>query len=455
MSHRSAWKRFWLGSLFVVAALAVSTARSDAQVIPTLREVLMPPWNALHVLEPTPLPQLDDPAVRAKLAPEDTPVRNRIWPEYQPRGIRAGDWMFDPSLMVGGFYDSNVFSAPSGAQSDLAGQVGAGLDARTLWKRHGIALNAKVQSTFYRRYSSLNETDAQLKGAAHYDIDRATMLLNGFEAAYLHEGVGTLSSPSGAVEPTPYSLFSEDMTVRHEFGRFTGSAGARLDSYNFGSPHAQDGSVIDQSARDGQVYTAHGRLDYAVSGKTGLFAAVEGNSRRLRGTPTEPLSSTGYRALAGVDIALTHLITAEFAGGYMSQDFEAAQIGTIQGPAYRAMLTWSPSRRLDVHFNAEQVVTEASDTSVTGVLANALELGFDYEFRPNLVLSTGGTFEKDSFKGQNRTDNVYAIDARLKYILNNDINSISLYYRYTQRDSNIPNDSFGKHQVGINAAARF
>jgi hypothetical protein len=230
------------------------------------------------------------------------------------------------------------------------------------------------------------------------------------------------------VEPTPYSLFSGDMTLRKEFGRITASAGIGADSYNFGSTRAQDGSIIDQSARDGQIYIAHGRIDYAFSPKMALFTAVEGNARRLRGTANRSLSSNGYRALAGVNFELTRLIKAEVAGGYMSQRFDADSIGAIAGPAYRARLTWSPSRRLDVHFNAEQVVSEASDTSATGILANALQLGFDYELRPNIVLSSAGTFEQDSFKGQDRADNVYAVDTRLKYLLNN-VNSISLWYR--------------------------
>jgi hypothetical protein len=446
--------RFWPVSALAAAALAASASRSDAQVIPTVEEPLMPPWNAQDVFKPTPWPDLSDPDTREPVAPEDTPVKNRFRPEYQPRGIRAGSWLFNPTLSAGTFYDSNVFSSDANRQSDVAAVLDAGLRAHTLWERHGIDVQALTQSTLYKDHSGLNQTDATLKGTGRFDIDHATMLLTGFKAAYLHEGVGTLSSPLGAVEPTPYSLFSGDVTLRKEFGRVTGSVGIAADSYDFGSTRARDGTIIDQSARDGQVYTAHGRIDYAFSPKMALFTAVEGNARRLRGMADTSLSSDGYRALAGVDFEVTRLVKAELAGGYMSQRFDAASIGTIEGPAYRARLTWSPSRRLDVHFNAEQVVSEASDTSATGILANALQLGFDYEFRPNIVLSTAGTFEQDSFKGQDRADDVYAVDARLKYLLNN-VNSISLWYRYTQRDSSVPDFSFTKHQVGINASARF
>jgi len=414
----------------------------------------MPPWNAQQVLEPTPLPQLTDPDQREDVAPEDMPISRRVWPDYQPKGIRAGSWMFDPMLFAGMFYDSNVFSSDTNKHSDIAAQIGAGLHASTLWERHGIDLKLNEQSTVYKDNPGLNESDVDFKGSAHIDLRHDIQLLTSLRAAYLHEGVGTLSSPAGAVEPTPYSLFSADETWRQEFGRVTASAGARVDSYNYGSVRAQDGTVISQDARDGQVYTAHGRVDYAFSERTAWFASFEGNRRDLRGQPDQPLDSSGYRALTGFDLELTHLIKGEIAGGYMAQHFTAASIGNIEGPAYRAMLTWSPTRRIDVHFDAEQMVTEAADTSSTGVRADALQLGFDYEFRPNIVLSNAATYEKDRFFGQDRSDNVYYIDTQLKYVMNR-IATFSLWHRYILRDSNSPGFSFDKHQVGINATARF
>jgi hypothetical protein len=431
-----------------------SVSRSDGQVIPTTREIVLPPWNVQRVFEPTPLPDLTDPDTREEVPPEDTPVKNRSRPEYQPLGIRFGDWMFNPSLTAGGLYDSNVFSSNSNRQGDLAAEIGAGLHAHSLWERHGIDLRAMTTSTIYRDHSGLNQTDASLKGSGRYDIDHSTAVLGAFQAAYLHEGVGSLSSPAGAVEPTPYSLFSGDVTARREFGRLTGSIGAGIHSYDFGSTVAQNGAVIDQSARDGQIYAVHSRFDYAFSPKSSIFAAVEGNSRDLRGTPDRPLSSTGYRVLSGFALQMTHLITGEVGVGYMAQSFDAPSIGTIEGPTYRVRLTWSPSRVLDVHFNAEQLVTEASLTSATGILANALQAGFDYEFRPNVIWSTAGTYETDSFKGEDRSDNVYAIDTELKYLLNN-VMSLALQYRYLRRDSSVEEFSYDKHQVELNATARF
>ncbi len=445
--------RLLAGCALIPALLAGMTSPSEGQVLPERPVIRAPPWNALYVFDQMPLPLLSDPATREVVAPEDTPVRNRQWPGYQPRGIRAGAWMFNSALTAGGFYDSNVFSSNTNKEGDLAAKLGASLRAVSLWQRHGLTLEASTITTAYRKHSSLNETDAVFQGQGHLDIDHATTLLTAFRAAYLHEEIGSFTSPASAVEPTPYTLFAGDVTLRREFGRFTGSAGARADSFDYGSTVSQNGSPISQDARDGQIYVVHGRVDYSISEVSAVFVALEGNTRRLRGTPEQSYDSSGYRTLAGVDLELTHLIKGEVAVGYMNQRFESTAVDPVEGPAYRARLVWSPSRRLDIYFNAEQQVVTAS-TSLTAVLANAAQLGFDYEFRPNVVLSGAATYENDDFKGQPRVDIVYLLDARLKYLLN-EICSVSFHYRFTRRDSNETRFSFDDHLIGVTAGAKF
>jgi hypothetical protein len=442
----------WLGGPALVLALSAGSAH--AQLIVEPPKVTDPPWNALKPFEPTPLPLLSDPDTRDPVAPEDTPVSKRAWPDYAPRGIRYGPWMYYPTATAGVFYDSNVFSSPTNRQDDFATRFSAGLRARSLWERHALDLSLQTESKFYRKHSSLNQTDVDFNAKGRLDIDHSTQLLGTLQAAYLHDEVGSLTSPAGAVEPTPYSFFSTSLALRKEFGRFTASAGGRVDSYDYGSVRAANGSLINQDARDGQIYSVHGRIDYAVSEKLGLFAALEHNTRDLRGMPTSSLDSSGYRALAGINIELTHLIKGEFGAGYLRQNFVSPTIGDISGPAYRAMLTWSPTRRLDVHFNAEQVVTTTADTSVTGVLANSFQLGADYEIKPGFVLSPLFIYEKDDFKGQPRKDDVYATELRLKHAFNHWATA-SIYYRYLHRDSNVSLDNYEKHVIGINTSVQF
>jgi hypothetical protein len=450
-THSRYWKKAsWTAFVFVFGF----ASPSNAQLVPLTSEPVDPPWNAQQIFDPTPLPELTDPDTREDIAPEDMPVMKRQQPGYEPVGIRDGAWMFNPSLTAGGFFDSNVFSSNTMNRSDFATTLSPTLRAHTLWERNGIDLTLNSKSTFYSQFSSLNQTDASLKGSGHFDIAHDLMLLTNFKIAHLNEGVGTLSSPSNAISPTPYDLFSGDVTLRKEFNRLTTSLGVRADSYNFGSTRAQDGSTINQDARDGQIYSVHGRVDYAFSPTFGWFSAAEGNQRDLRGTSSQSLDSQGYRALSGFTLGLTHLIKGEFGAGYVSQRFDDPSIGTISGPSYRALLTWSPTRLVDVHFKAEQLVSESSDTSSSGVLANAFQLGADYELRRNVIATLTAGYEKDKFFGQERKDNVLSADARIKYLMNRYF-AVSPFYKYTKRSSDIPTFSYDKHQVGINVTAQF
>ena len=437
------------------AAIVVALASSaSAQVIPSTTDIIAAPWNSQKVFEPSGLLDLTPIDSRDEVQPEDMPVKQRQQPGYEPVGIRYGSWMFNPSLMSGTFYDSNVFSSNSDKRSDIAAVISPSLRAHTLWERHGIDVKLDATSTAYRQNSSLDQTNASLKGNAWYDISHDLAVLTNFQISHLNEGVGSLNSPTNAIAPTPYDLYSGDVSVRKEFNRLAASVGVSVASYDYGSTRAQDGSIINQDGRDGQIYTLHGRLDYAFSPVLGWFAGVEGNQRSIRGTPARSLDSQGYRALSGVTFGMTNLVTGEIGAGYAQQDFSDPSIGVIEGPAYRARVTWRPTKLLDVHFKAEQIVTETSLTSSSGVQANALQLGADYELRRNVILSLMGTYEIDKFFGQDRRDVVTTTDARVKYLMNR-FAAISVYHRYSDRNSDVPIFSYDKHQVGINVTAQF
>ena len=61
----------------------------------------------------------------------------------------------------------------------------------------------------------------------------------------------------------PRSDITQGIWAFHCLGWNTGVA-----SYSFGSTRGQDGSIINQMRRDGQIYTSHGRVDYAFLGNS-------------------------------------------------------------------------------------------------------------------------------------------------------------------------------------------
>src|ERR1700730_8456255 len=133
---------------------------ANAQVVPSASEEISPPWNTQRIFEPSSRPNLTDPDSREEVHPEDTPVKNRQQPGYEPVGIRAGSWMFSPALISGGFYDSNVFSSNAMKRSDIAAVFEPSLRANTLWDQHGIDLRLDAQSAVQHQDPGLDQTNA-------------------------------------------------------------------------------------------------------------------------------------------------------------------------------------------------------------------------------------------------------------------------------------------------------
>jgi hypothetical protein len=140
--------------------------------------------------------------------------------------------------------------------------------------------------------------------------------------------------------------------------------------------------------------------------------------------------------------------------GYADQMFDAATIARAAGPAYRFLLTWSPTRLLDVKFRAESMVTQAVDTDVAGIRAESLQIGFDYELKRNVIVSAAAIYERDKFLDRLRDDTVFATLEEVRYMLNR-FWSVSLRHQYIKRESNVPTAAYDRHEVGLNVTARF
>src|SRR3569623_3517684 len=179
--------------------------------------------------------------------------------------------------MVVALSDSNVVATQSGHKSDIAAVEIPSLRVTSLSERNPVTIDAYVKSRQFSHYSSLDQTDASIRAKGRVDISHDSGILYNFQAAYLHEAVGSLSSPLGAAEPTPYAYTHENVTYRKQFQRLTVSVGARNDNYDFGSTRAQNGTTINQDSRDGSIYAGHARIDYAWNANLGLFTAIEGN----------------------------------------------------------------------------------------------------------------------------------------------------------------------------------
>ncbi len=409
---------------------------------------------AQTIFQSTPIPTLEGGQEGPENLIEDQPVRTRIQPDYQPNGIRAGSWLFQPSLLTGAIYDSNVFAQQFQQRSDVAAVLVPTLTISSLSEQNAFTVQAQTRSLFYSRFSELNQTEADLRMGGRIDIRNDLAIAGSFRSALLYEAVGSVASPAAAVEPTPYTLLAGEVSVRKDFGRLTTRIGQAIDSFVFGSTVARDGRIIRQSSRNGQVYTTYGRLDYAFSPMLGAFAAGEWNTRNLRDNTLSSSDSSGYRLLSGVTVELTRLVRAEVGLGYFDQNFDNPLTRDSSGLAYRASIIWSPTRLVDITFKAESNVGQTVQTATSDIQQDIFSIVLDYELRRNILLSLKAAYERDDYLDSPRKDDVYSFAIESRYKANRNF-TLGVGYQYFWRDSDVPTQSFTKHQVGMNVTAQF
>ena len=128
-----------------------------------------------------------------------------------------------------------------------------------------------------------------------------------------------------------------------------------------------------------------------------------------RGIPGQPLDSDGYRFLSGVNVAFTRLFWVNSAPATCSRDCGTHHSGHIRTCLQGAADLASDARSIDVNLIAEQIVTQTSPTTATGIIADLVQVAVDYEFRRNVVVTVAGSRELDKFVADFRRDNVYVV----------------------------------------------
>src|SRR5262245_52907068 len=95
-------------------------------------------------------------------------VKQRVKPEYEPLGIRAGAFMIRPSITVAAEYNDNIFatdgtpiaSGGSGTEeSDWIYRITPSVDIRSDWSRNQLGLQASLTDSKYQDFDGEDHTD--------------------------------------------------------------------------------------------------------------------------------------------------------------------------------------------------------------------------------------------------------------------------------------------------------
>lgn len=364
-------------------------------------------------------------------------VRQRPRPEYEALGAPVGTFLAFPKVEFALESNDNIFAVTTSEDDDLIGYVRPELALESTWSRHFVSAFARGSVA---RYQDFDTEDFETWGAGlsgRLDVVRGTAVDGGVEYAQLVEPRTSTSTPQFAAELVEYDQAQAFLALTRTVGRVRMSGRADVREFDYQDVGALNGTTIDQDDRDRVISSLTGRLDYALSPATAVFAQVTGNSRDydVASTPlVAARDSDGYEALVGVNFELGAVSRGEIAAGYISQSFDDSRFGDIDGFGARAQIEWFPTELTTVTVSGSRTIEDAGVVGANGYLASTASARIDHELLRNVILSASASLSRDEYGGIDREDERTTLSAGGTWLVNRNI-GLDLSLSHVDQDS--------------------
>ncbi len=386
-------------------------------------------------------------------------VRQRPHPEYEAAGLRMGAFVARPQVTVSGEYNDNIYGASAGEIDDFIFRVKPSVDVASTWSRHALNAFARGSINRYADYDSENTEEYSFGGNGRLDIVRGTNITAGGDHSRITEPRTSSSTPTGSIKPIQYDLTQFNLAGVREFNRLRLQARGDYRKFNYDDGRTIGGAEVEQDDRDREITSFLARGDYALSPATAVFVQGTVNKReyRLPGTVARPSrDSDGYEVLAGANFELGAVMRGEIAGGYLSQDFDSALYGKVDGFGGRAQLEWFPTQLTTVTVNGTRSVEDSGIVGSSGYLSSNVGAQVDHELLRNVILTGQVNYGDDKYKGIDRNDKRFTAGASATYLMNRRL-GVVLGYTYFDQNSKGANggQDFKVNTISLGVTGRF
>ena len=355
-------------------------------------------------------------------------VMDRTRPEYDAIGLPVGGFTLYPTLGASFSADDNIFRGPDGV-SDTFWTLSPRLDLRSNWSRNALQLYTQLDHYAYDSHGSETRTNWIIGGAGRLDI--ATGSFAGADAYYFdtHESRTSPDLSDLARSPTRYRRAHGDLTASDTINRFTLSATANYDRFDFDPTRLIGGGFIDNGDRDRNVYEVTGKAAYELSPNHAIFAQFTYDKRdfdRLLDRDGFNRDSDGYRLDVGTAMMLTPLIQASAYAGYLKQNY-AAPLHDASGLDFNAQIDWFATELLTAHLTASRTIEDTTISGASSMDVRQVGVSADYELLRNLILQGQFGYADNKFDGIARDDKVTSAGLEGRYLMNRHLSAYASY----------------------------
>ncbi len=305
-------------------------------------------------------------------------VQDRPHPEYDARGVRAGNFVVYPTVELGVDRIGDIYAAAIKEIADTVYEAKPSVAINSQWSSHSLSLSADADVLRYSKLKTEDTTAYQAALSGRVDVQRDANVSGSLALGRAFESRNLTNYSAPTRKPIQYDSRSFVLSGMKEFNRLQATGSASFASLNYKDNATFAGVALDQDFRDSDTSTALGRLGYAVSPATALFGEVSGTKVKFDRLPgVANRGSSGVRGLAGVSFMLTDLITGEASVGYLTRSFEDGVTSDVSRPrsACPSPINSLNSRCSSAAFFAGSCSSARTQSAVVAKTAHAAAIG--------------------------------------------------------------------------------
>jgi hypothetical protein len=348
--------------------------------------------------------------------------------EFAPLGVPLGSFFWYPRGEVDEAYNNNIFATSTGQIGDWITALTSSFDLLSNFPRDSLNFHAGSLAQFYAGHSPQNTQDVFFSTDGTLNLTAGSYLYGTAQVAKQHISYGSPNSPGSIAEPVTYWTYTATAGYLQTGLRFSYEVDVGVTSAQYNAAQLVSGGVLPQSYQDGTSSSA------AV---TGIYEIIPDYRGYVRFTgslfdywhtvPGEIRPNfTTYRIDLGLQILPTnHIIYGDAYVGYLVQNFQQSSLGSTSTPDYGGDLTWSITPRTTLTFSGLLTYNTGTPGNIplagNSYLSKTFSGTVSHQVLPNLLLFLTGNYINNGFQGISQTENVYLVDAGVRYQVNRNL----------------------------------
>lgn len=387
-------------------------------------------------------------------------VRN-VPEEYNAYGFNYKGFQIRPEMLTELQYNDNVFAEEDGGESDLIMSLRPTVTISKSYDVLELATRMRANIERFKEFDGDDKEEFTTEFGGKYEPNLKWNVPFNLRYNKSARARGNPQNATALDEPTNIEETSATIGIERNFNRLSVRLLGKYGNFDFEDGTTQNGATpVIFSDNNRSTHGANLRFSYLFprnsTGKSGHLVFLdldlqeqqfEKNSFQNGAFTTFKRDNTTYNAIAGFTTTYKGLLEASLGVGYLSRDYEAAQLDTLNSMDFIGEVKYSLTPKIALDLQADRSFTQSSDTQ-TGIVETEYSIGSDYEIYHNLFWRSNFAYKNFEFSDIDREDDDYRFSTNLRYFINNNFYT-QLGYSYQDRSSTVTDRSFDRSVISL------